>query len=357
MDATYSPKTVQRLPLMLTCWLATLSTWAATPPRYHATELGSLGGSDPVGTVALGLNNKGHVVGSSSAPTMVHAFYWSDGELMDIGASAARRETVAFGINIHNEVVGQLRYGAKSHAFYWRYGSLRLLEPLKNYNRAQARQINASGTIAGQSWSSTIGAGTCQQQPTVWEPVAPNSVRHRPITIDLPGDDRCGIAWDINDYGVVVGVYIVGESSQAFIARDGIARSIPLSFASAINSRNEVLGETVDFQSIPVQIQSVIWNGGSTRSVGIVGYDMNNKGQVVGRLDRCCFEAALWTDGVAYNLKSLVQSVDLETSCLGELVLFDAFAINERGQIIVNGGCSTSDTEFNNIGLLLTPVP
>jgi probable HAF family extracellular repeat protein len=184
------------------CCLAVLLASAATPPRYHATELGTLGGSDPVGTAALALNNKGHVVGSSSAKSAVHAFFWSDGELMDIGASAPHSETVALGVNIHNKVVGELRDpDFRSRAFFWQNGKPRLLTPLEGYNRPEARQINASGTIVGHSWNFNLGDDRCIQQPTVWVPTSTDPIQYRATNIDLPGTTGCGIAWDITTTG------------------------------------------------------------------------------------------------------------------------------------------------------------
>jgi hypothetical protein len=145
------------------------------------------------------------------------------------------------------------------------------------------------------------------------------------------------------------------DESLSFIARNGVGRPIPVPTVSAINSRNEVLGEVFDFETF--KRQSVIWNSGVVSKVRINGFDLNNKGQVVGTLDGVGFEAALWMDGVAYILRSLIETIELTTSCVDEPILFVAFAINDKGQIVVDGGCSTADAEFKDIGVLLTPIP
>ena len=80
---------------------------------------------DSVG-VALGINDRGHVVGASGgcAPygqSTVHALLWQDGRPFDLGSLGGQGGTVPFVINNLGEVVGysDLADDVTTHAFLW----------------------------------------------------------------------------------------------------------------------------------------------------------------------------------------------------------------------------------------------
>jgi probable HAF family extracellular repeat protein len=71
-----------------------------------AVDLGALPGFDPTGSTALGINNRGQVVGQSGS----RAFLWSQaGGFVDIGVLSLRSWSVALGVNDAGRVVGSSR--------------------------------------------------------------------------------------------------------------------------------------------------------------------------------------------------------------------------------------------------------
>ena len=97
----------------------------------HKRDLGTLGGPD---TFALGLNNRGEVVGSSyinsvpnpgtGVPT-THPFLWRNGKMMDLG-NLGGTSSGAWHINNRGEVIGDstLPGDQIDHPFLWRNGQL-----------------------------------------------------------------------------------------------------------------------------------------------------------------------------------------------------------------------------------------
>jgi len=104
---------------------------------YHAfvwesgvlTDIGTLGGSAR-NSVARGINDNGHVVGSSdnTTRTSVHAFFY-DGVMHDLGVPSE-----AFGINNNDWIVGATFSGAGARAMLYEGGLLHdvntLIDPL-----------------------------------------------------------------------------------------------------------------------------------------------------------------------------------------------------------------------------------
>jgi hypothetical protein len=160
----------------------------------------------------------------------------------------------------------------------------------------------------------------------------------------------------------VIGSYFLpagANRARSFIARNNVATQVRNSEGNltllAINASGQVLAQMHIF---PTAVQrTVIWKDGVTEEVGIRGFGFNNKGHVVGSLDLCCDQrvAALWMDGVAYDLQSRVVSVGEETNC-AELNLESAVSINGKGQIAAEGWCDIVGGGFKYIGVLLTPI-
>src|SRR5947199_2198698 len=89
-------------------------------PRYHTTDLGTLGGAK---SVAGGLDELGRVVGySDTAAGAVDAFLWDQGKMQDLGTLGGDRSG-AVAINASGQVLGYSKaLDGKSRVFLWRDG-------------------------------------------------------------------------------------------------------------------------------------------------------------------------------------------------------------------------------------------
>ena len=163
----------------------------------------------------------------------------------------------------------------------------------------------------------------------------------------------------INAGGQVVGAnhFEPGLWDHAMLWKDGKEQDLGtlpggiISHANAINDRGQVVGvstsqEVGDHTSTWVD-HAFLWEDGKMRDLGLPRHgkggeanSINNKGQVVGTSDIryqkmegktlnyiAGPQAILWMNGNAYNLNDLITK---ET----DWVLNQAFAINDRGQIV-----------------------
>lgn len=92
------------------------------PERHpHLRDLGTLGGT--FGS-ATGLNDASEIVGWASTPDeAVHAFFWSNGVMKDLGTVKGDGCSVAYTINAGGQVVGTSGDGCNEvHAFLWQRG-------------------------------------------------------------------------------------------------------------------------------------------------------------------------------------------------------------------------------------------
>ena len=124
-------------------------------------DLGNLGGASPAGPVgnfAIGINNRGQVVGHSLLPdnTTFHAFLWTEQRgMQDLGTLPGDTYSLAIRINDRGEAVGaSLDANFNSHAVLWKNGMPLDLENLVVSNPASltlqlAWAINSSGKIVG----------------------------------------------------------------------------------------------------------------------------------------------------------------------------------------------------------------
>jgi len=97
-------------------------------PSYNIIDLGTLGGGS---SVALGVNDKGQVVGSADTPQgLRHAYLWENGVMIDLGTlgfPAAQSE--AWDINNQGVVVGIVGGGDINTSFIWQNGVQTVLGP------------------------------------------------------------------------------------------------------------------------------------------------------------------------------------------------------------------------------------
>ncbi len=125
-----------------------------------ATDLGSLGGTFGV---ANAINNNGQVVGNSNllGDTTSHAFLWQNGIMTDLGTLPGDFGSVALGINNKGQVVGDSANEGGEHPFLWQNGvmtDLNILIPAgSSLFLIDANGINSRGEIAGLAFDTNTG--------------------------------------------------------------------------------------------------------------------------------------------------------------------------------------------------------
>lgn len=252
-------------------------------------ELGTLGGSV---SYAYGINNMGQIVGRSQDGSPQRAnlpFVWENGVMQSL---ANIGDGTAFGINDSGQVVGRTGY----KGFLWQDGTVRYLSD--GSADCGARGINGSGSVVGYGSHNAL----------LWNNGVPTDLG------GLPGSTG-GAAYSINSIGQAVGGSLVGHCSHAVLWSNGQRLDLGFlpggsdSFAESINDRCEIVG--------------------STRSA--------HKGM----------RAFLWESGVMYDLNDR-----LDESGTG-WYLIDAYAINNRGQIVGRALNPYGGGE----AFLLTPIP
>jgi probable HAF family extracellular repeat protein len=352
----------------LKCLIAvTLLAALATPvrlaaqqhTRYTVTYLGTLGGtfSQP-----FGMNNKGEVDGISTLPgdSETHAFLWRKGVMTDLGTLGGPNVNgdfgAQFGPNERGEVVGIAQTSAPNplgelcfgldlicFPFFWRDGVMTSL-PTLGGGIGVADDINNRGQVVGMV-ENTTPEPDCpvllQLKPVFWED---SKIQEIPT---FPGDTG-GQAIAINDLAQVIGLsggcqfgptaglhsWLWQNGALTDLGNLGGTQSAP----SDINNRGQVVGQS-DLPGDTTH-HAFLWQDGVMTDLGTLPGDfstlpkgINVKGQVVGQscdIDGNC-RAFLWQNGVMIDLNTLVPGGG------STLFLFEAFAINSRGQFVAVG--------------------
>jgi probable HAF family extracellular repeat protein len=126
-------------------------------PDGSAIDLKGLGGTGyGFANLAINLNNRGHVVGTSDLPGDVygHAFFWSrKGGIKDLGTLPGDVRSGAVSINDSDTVVGlSLDPDFNARAFVWQNGVMHDLNSLvstRDWYLTSATSINDDGQIVG----------------------------------------------------------------------------------------------------------------------------------------------------------------------------------------------------------------
>jgi hypothetical protein len=324
----------------------------AAPTSYSVTTLpGIPSGFGADETEGFDLNDDGDAVGSAfavSSEIAWRAVRWPAGATAASGLSEGPGR--AYGISEDGVVAGQGDRGGAT----WSALDVETLLPLPaGHGNAIGADVNAAGVVVG--WAST----SYDLHPYAW-------VDGTPIDLmDGVSDAASGLMRTINEAGVAVGEMAFYDAPYERAVRwsstTGVVRILPGligyngaegdTTAMGINERGTVVGqsylplnETGEVAIIPVS-----WRLGTVtelalgRFAGGTAYDVNECGAIVGVgiVNASDYRAVIWQRGRVRDLNSMHGA--------GSLGLTAAVAINNEGQILVNGS--------GPIAYLLTPVP
>lgn len=268
-----------------------VSAARALPGEYAAVELPALPGGSLVSASAI--NARGQVAGGSSSaaiPFLLHATRWTDGQPEDLGTLGGNSR--ALGINNRGDVVGSAGIPTSSsfvaptaaapaiHAV--RFTDRGGMEDLGTLGgaRSSASAINDNGIVVGWSDLGVFGA----QRAFRWTPAAGMQ------DLGIFAGEWDSEAVDINNRGEIVGYSGARAILWTNTGRINDLGTLPggsYGKARAINERGEVVGWILDDAG---RYHAVLWTAGreivdlgtlpgdvSSWAVGI-----NNAGIVVG---------------------------------------------------------------------------
>jgi probable HAF family extracellular repeat protein len=323
-------------------WICAIcfTTAALAQDRYQITRI-------PVGqganSAALGINNKGEVVGYSFTGEDYRAFLYtsSDQSLTDLG-SFGGKINAACAINDTGQVTGYSQDGNGSLlAFiYSRKQPMASLGTLQGASNSEAFGINNSGAVVGDGQS--------------------GNQNHRPILfskglvqdLDLGRSnepDALETAYAINDAGQIVGRHSTGSNTfHAFEFGNGNTTD----FGTLGGANGEALGINKDglvvgdSDTANGTAHAFVLNHSQLKDLGTLpGFDdgsyargINNSGDIVGESDSADQKRAfIYTKDQLFELDKLAENL----SEAGFNSLDVAYGINDKGWIVGYG--STSD--------------
>jgi probable HAF family extracellular repeat protein len=243
-------------------------------------------------------------------------------------------------------------------AFLWQNGTMNDLGTLGTGNDAVAGLLNATGQVAGVSYTNTTANRTTKiptQDPFFWE--------QGTGMVDLGSlGGKVGFPSWLNNNGQVVGqsnlagdkkyhpfFWQKGKSMQDLGTLGGSSGT-----ATWINDAGKIVGGA--YTQGDQAFHAVLWKNGKAHDLGVLpgykhslAYSINSKGQIVGcvtnNLNAGCTHGFLWQNGVMYNLNKLVPPGS-------GLRLSMPLNINDRGEIATWGDLQDGFTH----GVLLVPT-
>lgn len=342
-----------------------LATAAVAAARFSIKQI-----NGPAGRPAypLDLSENGTIAGAfdtgqrtESGFRVLHAYALSGSTVTEIptlagtGAAGDGVAALAFGVNDAGHVVGtsQVRVNGAPHAFLFRGGQLTDLNEQIGGETGQAFDINNAGVIVG-THGSNPNFGTAFV------------LRPDGSVIDLGP----GVGYAVSDSGYVVGETLNGNGfSVPFVFRDannnGLADAGETSLlgtlggqhfnlALGVNASGRVVGQSTDASG---RGYAVVWPsnepGAAPQDLGNLGagnsaaLGINNAGLVVGHSNGRAF---LYENGRMVDLASLTPTVPGHQLPIWQL--YEASRINNAGRIVGQGVPINTAAV---VGYLLTP--
>lgn len=281
-------------------------TYTTTDVRYRIVPLGTLGGNS---SFALDVNNERQVSGNSNNSAVsgnpLQAYRWENGQFTPIGVLAGtgtNNFSRGYAVNDDGLVVGESDNNI-SLAFVYEAGTISGLTRLAGDNfRGVAHDINNNDIIVGISSNGTVS------RPTIWTFDGVNYIASDLGTISGT-DTSTGRAWAINDDGLVVGLsHNASGVSQATLWNGGTITNLTslgdgtrFSQAFGLNVGGLIVGSSSTGQTVGQLI-------GSTSTTGITRAFAWENGEIVELLPHNFF--APGNTGTTTNYHSVATDVN-----------------------------------------------
>lgn len=316
-------------PLRNHCSLAILlltATALSATPIYQVTAL-NLG--------AAGMNNLGDVVGSNASGSVLYRY--ASGTYFNLGSLGGGYATTPVAINDRGSMAGSLVYSdGSTRAFFYEFtGVLTVIDPLPGQTQSHATQLNNSSRVIGDSGSPLEGF-----LYTGFGPATSLGVQTQPR--------------DINDSNVIVGQVFSSQGQRAFMLSGSTFTNLGVldpshttSSAAGINDNGDIVGFSYNNSTA----QSFLYRNGAMTALPQMGgnrptlaKDINNAGVIIGDyVSTSGVRQFVVIDGLIYDINELI-----DPAWTGGLIFGSSVAINNAGQILING--------TGNQSYLLTPT-
>jgi probable HAF family extracellular repeat protein len=317
------------------------------------------------------MNNFGEIVGTCNSRShyFEQPYYWDRNlkphALPVLGGYMSLMTPLS--INDHSEVVGLVLPG-RDRRFGFLYTPRKGTQALgRDSAAASAQAINNDGKVVG--YLRPRGDKSLEPYAAAWtsdgglESLAPDPIAGVRNTAASAINDRGQILVDVN-------ATVFGGRSTALLQPDGSYQPLPGARAKgevvglALSSDGKVAGRRYR----PNQ-HAFYWNGGRMIDLGTlsgmsnelmsIAYGVNSSGQVVGYSDVVIGDHA--TAGAAFywderhGMLNLENMIDPSDELSGTIYISGAYAINDKGWILVQGG-KTGDFFYGSRPMILVPA-